>query len=129
MRDGFSAIFSVVDHETKALVGRGDSETFRDLPGGEEEMPQEILIIAGGFPDPGNQLFRNHQDVDRSLRADIVKGDALVVLVNDISLDLAGDNFFKNGHSDPTGEVDLLGDRHVEDRVGQFSLNPEFIDP
>ena len=96
--DGFAAGAAVVDDEAEALRGRIDAEIGRDFGGGEEEVAEDGLIFGAGFTDPGNQLLRDDEQMDGSLRIDVPEDDAMAVVVEDVRRDFAGDDPLENGH-------------------------------
>lgn len=50
-----------------------------------------------GFANTRNELFRHDQNVDRSLRLDVVKGSNEIVLIDQRGWDLAIDDFLEDG--------------------------------
>jgi len=52
-----------------------------------------------GFPDAGDGASGDDQDVNRGLGVGIVKGDKVGCRVDDLGGDLAGGDFFEDGHA------------------------------
>lgn len=92
--DALAAVGTVVDH---------DAEAPRELePGGEltrreEKVAEEGLVAGLSQTDPVDASLGDHQHMDRSLRIDVMDGDALIVLVLDAGGDFPGDDAFKQG--------------------------------
>ncbi|MNY53708.1 hypothetical protein D3C86_1894880 [compost metagenome] len=51
-----------------------------------------VTAIAREVRDRGDVLLRDHEDVDRRLGVDVAEGDGVIVLVDDLRRDLAGDD-------------------------------------
>ena len=94
VRDTFAAVRTVIDHHTKAF---SKLQFFRDITGGEQEVSEEGTVFIVGFADAGDRLFGDDQNVDRSLRLNIVNHNALVILVLDIGGNLPINYFLKQG--------------------------------
>lgn len=96
MGNGFAAVFSVVDDDAEAFF----SVAF--LPGDvadpQKEVTKKLLISGAGFRDADNGLLGNKKEVNRGLRGDIPEAEAEIVFINDVRRNLAGDDFFKEGH-------------------------------
>jgi hypothetical protein len=97
VRDCFATVGAVVDDE--AVAGGGDVFAAGDVRGGEEEVAEKALVIGLGGSNAGDGFFGDEEDVDWCLGRDIAKGEALIVLENDVGGDFAGDDFFKEGHA------------------------------
>ena len=93
VRDGFSGVGAVVDHEPEAA---GEVEFFCDEAGGEEQVAEDSLVCGGGCLYARNKFFRNDQQVNGRLRLKVVQDDAKVVLVLDIRGDFAIDDALKD---------------------------------
>ena len=61
-------------------------------------MAQDRLVFGGGFTNSGDEVFRHDENVHGGLGRYVAKGDALVVFVDDVGGNLAGDDFLENGH-------------------------------
>lgn len=97
MGNGFAAVGAVVDD--KAVACGGYVFAAGDVGGGEEEAAEKRLIIGFGGSDSRDVLFRNDENMDRSLRRDVAEGEALIVLEDDVGWYFAGDDFFEEGHA------------------------------
>lgn len=96
MRDRFSGVGTVVDHQTVAATA--ESKFCRHFVGFDEQMTQEILIFFFGVADARDVLFWNYQNMNRGLWGDVSEGEHLVVFVDNVGRNLAGDDFFENIH-------------------------------
>ena len=94
VRDGFAGMRPVVDDEAKTM---GELEFFRDLPGDEQEVSEDGLVVGGGLADARNDFLRHDQQVHRGLRLDVVENDAMLILVFDLGGDFPVDDFLKDG--------------------------------
>ena len=94
MRDGFAAVGAVVDHEAKAA---GEFEFLGENAGCEQQVAEERLVVGRGFTHAGNEFFWNDQQLDRSLRLDVMQNDAEVVLVLDLGGNFAVDDALEDG--------------------------------
>ena len=94
VRDGFTAVGAVVDHEAKAT---GEVEFPGENACGKKEVSEERLVACGGFAHAGNEFFWNDQQVDGSLRLDVVQDDAEVVLMLDLGGDFTVDDALEDG--------------------------------
>src|SRR5262245_26499051 len=65
-------------------------------------MPESLLMVRFGFRKRINMLFRDHENMRRSLRRQVVKGDANIVLINlgrrNTSIDYLAEDAIRNGH-------------------------------
>ena len=94
MRDGLARVRAVVDHDAEAS---GEVEFLRDGAGGEEEVAEDGFVGRGGFADARYQLFGDDEKVGGRLRLDVVKDDAVFVLVLDLGGDFAIDDSLEDG--------------------------------
>ncbi len=96
--DAFAAVGTVVDHEAESFFAAEDALRSGYFLGGEEEVAEEIAVFRGSFADPGDEFLGDDEDVDGRLGRDIAEGEAEVVFEDDVGGDLAGDDFFEQGH-------------------------------
>ena len=61
-------------------------------------MTKKRSIGLGSGTDALKGFFWNYQNMHGSLRSDVSKGEALVILEDDVGGNLAGDDFFEKGH-------------------------------
>jgi hypothetical protein len=94
VRDTFAGVGAVVDDEA---VTAGEVEFFGYDSGRDEEVAELGLVGGRGFADAGDEFFGDDQEVDGSLRLDVVDDDAAVVLVLDLGGDFAVDDFLEEG--------------------------------
>lgn len=64
-----------------------------------KQVPQQRLVrgVATGEAGEARAVFRDEDGVHGRLRRDVAEGEALVVLVDDVGGDLAGDDLVKDG--------------------------------
>jgi hypothetical protein len=79
-----------VRHQAEAVLVQ--SLLAGDLDGRELELAKQLGSALIGVQQRRNMLLGDHQNVGGGLRADVVKGDDLVVLVNDLGRQLTGDD-------------------------------------
>lgn len=94
MSNSFASVGAVIDHEAKAA---GEAEFAGDGAGGEQEVAEDRLLVGRGLADAGNDRLGDDEQVDGSLRGDVVDDDAELVLVFDFGGDFAGDDAFEEG--------------------------------
>lgn len=82
MGNGLATVRAVVDHraETRLI----DSLIARDFSCGKQQMPENFLILGGGFANPGDRFARNNQDMGGSLWGNIPEGATDRITVNDV---------------------------------------------
>lgn len=100
VRHGFAGVRAVVDDQTEAL---GELKLRRDPSGHEQQMPEHRLVLSPGFGDAGDGLFGDDQQMNRGLGLDVVKHDAMFVLVLDLRGDVSIDDFLENGFHGGSG--------------------------
>src|SRR5450830_788579 len=79
--DGLPTFFNAVHHHTKAFLA---AQFQGQALGGEENMPGQGLVLFGQVIERAYGFFRNDQEMHRCLWGDIVEGQDLVILVNDL---------------------------------------------
>lgn len=95
VRDFLAAVGSGIGDEAEA--GGGDVEFTRDFGGGDHQVAEQGGIGGGGLPHVGEVILGNDDDMDRGLGVDVVEGEAVVVLVDDLGGNLSPDDFAENG--------------------------------
>ena len=95
---GFPAVGAVVDDQAVAGVGSEKPLGFRDFPARHQQMAQKGCIVRLRGADAGNDPLGNDENMNRRLGTDVPEGEALIILVDDVRGDLAGDDFFEQGH-------------------------------
>ena len=58
--------------------------------------PNRDLLVITGIGQPGNGLFRDHQDMHGGLGVDVPERQAQIILVDDIGRNFPPDDFRKN---------------------------------
>ena len=95
VRNGFSAVGTVVDHD--AITG-GEIELAGQVGCGEQQVAEQGLVGERRLVDPGNGFLGYDQNMNGRLRLNVVNGDAVLVLVGDLGGDFASDDFFEERH-------------------------------
>ncbi|EEF60490.1 hypothetical protein Cflav_PD3460 [Pedosphaera parvula Ellin514] len=99
MRDRLTSVRTVIDDET--VTGILDSQFVGDFCSLEEQVTQKLGIIRFRIGDARNDFLRNDQRVSGGTGFNVPKGEHEIIFVNDVRRDLAGNNFFKQGHRIP----------------------------
>ncbi|MCY1177436.1 hypothetical protein D9M73_177460 [compost metagenome] len=60
--------------------------------GGEQDVPRQCLVVLGQVVQGANGFLRDHQEMYRCLWGNVVEGQNLVVLVNDLRRDFPVDD-------------------------------------
>jgi hypothetical protein len=92
--DGFTGVWAGVDDQPIASFLEPSLQS--NLSGFQQEVAQQRLVRRPGFGQAGDRLLGDDQDVHGGLRADIVKGEDLVIFINDPGRNLAVDDPLKN---------------------------------
>ena len=98
VRNRFAGVGTVIDDQT--IPGTGHAELLGNRSGLYQEVAQELFMVHGGQTNTPQGDFRDDQDVDGRLGMDVAEGQDLVVLIDNVRGDLAGDDFFEKGHGD-----------------------------
>ncbi len=98
--DRFAAVGAVVDDDPEAVLR--EAFLLGDEAHAGEEVAEEVLVGGIGLGETNHRFPGNEQKVDRGLGVDITETQALIVLVNDLTGDLAigdllEDGFFSHG--------------------------------
>lgn len=98
MRDAFARVGADIGDDAKAAVG--DAQSAGDFDRREQQFAQKKRVIVGRRRQIFERLFRDDENVGRSLRRDIPKGQNVVVFINNLSGNFAGEYLRKNrvGH-------------------------------
>ncbi|MNH24130.1 hypothetical protein D3C79_840480 [compost metagenome] len=90
---------NVVDRLSTQLVAVHDhaetfftAQLFGQTLGGEQDMSCQPLVLFGQVIEGADRLFRDDQKMHRCLWGDIVEGQNLVVLVDDLGRDFPVDD-------------------------------------
>ena len=93
MRHGFAGVGAVVEDE--AIAAGFQAKFFRDLRSFEQQMAEDLMVFRFRFAEARDRLFGDQENVRRCLRVDVAEGDDLVVFIDNVRRDFAGDDFFK----------------------------------
>src|SRR3990170_172791 len=93
MENALAGVGAGIDNDAKAAVG--DPLLPRQARGDFEDMTDHGPVIRFQVQNPGDMPARDDENMDGRLRIDVLEGNHRVILVNDISFDLALDNAAK----------------------------------
>lgn len=100
--DGLATFRASADHNTVAFA---EPVLAGDLRGRGEQTAEESFIARLGIGERGEVFLRDHEDVLRRLRVDVVEGIDRLVFVGLLRGNLAGDDFAEEAvHSDFPGQ-------------------------
>src|SRR5262245_28120559 len=99
VRYGLAGLLLAVDDKPVAV---GKAELFGELGGDEVQMADHLAVFGGDVIRSADLLLGDNQHMNGCLGADIVEGEAKVVLVNDLGGDLLADDLEEKivGHHD-----------------------------
>src|ERR1700733_15257465 len=89
MADRLASIVTGIDHNPVATIERLFPCDARRSP---QQMPKQRRMFHLSMSSRSNMLFRNHQQMHRSLGVDVRKGEAQVILVHPLRWNDAGDD-------------------------------------
>jgi len=115
MKNALPDADAVIDNKAKGILN-----TFlpRNLVGHQIEVSEQRLIVIDSINNSRYRLKRYEQDMDRSLRIYITKGETLIVLIDDISRNFPVDYLAKycirhvkspKWHMDRKNEAGIIG--------------------
>jgi hypothetical protein len=85
VKNALASVGSGIDDNTEAAFS--DPPVACELRGDFENVADHRSVARLDIEDSAHVLARNNQDMDRRSRADVLKGDHRIVLVNDLSFD------------------------------------------
>lgn len=100
--DSLAGVAPAVDDNPESGGFVPDTEFFRHVAGGDEQVAEDGRVFIIGAGNTGDGFFRNDEHVDGSLGADITEGEAEIVLMDDVGGDFPGDDAFEEGHGATT---------------------------
>ena len=92
--DGLGGVGPIVDDQAKAFF---EVQFFCHSDGGEKQVSERRLIGGRSVGNARDGFFWDNEEMNRRLRLDVVKHDAVFILVFDFRGDLAIDDALKNG--------------------------------
>ena len=95
MRHTLTPLLAAVDDHAIALR---QAQLAGDFSRHQELMPDERLMFVGELVERGDFFARNDEHVRWRLRVHVAKGEAEVVLIDDVGFDLAVDDAFEDRH-------------------------------
>ena len=96
VRDGLPAITPVVDDKTESRIR--EAFGLGDLPGGDEQMAEELRVGGKRFRHARDHPLGNHEDMNGRLRRNIAEREATVVLEDNVRGNFPGEDFFEKRH-------------------------------
>ena len=96
MRNRLPSVGPVVDDEPEP--GIREALGLGDLPGGEEQMPEELVVRRNGLRHARDHTLGDHEDVNRCLGRNVAEREAAIILEDNVGGNLPGNDFFKKRH-------------------------------
>ena len=97
VRNGFARIRAMIDDQSESFAPVFDAELVRDLARGEEQGSELRLILGGCIPYPWNRLARHDENMNRSLRRDVIEGTDKLVFIDNAGRDFTVDDSLEQG--------------------------------
>ena len=94
VKNSLPAVGVGVYYNAVAVIGDASAPGY--LRCGQKQMAEHCLILVAGLIERLDMLTRHHQNVDRSVRAKVVEGNALLVLIKRFRRQLAADDLAKD---------------------------------
>ncbi len=69
------------------------------MDGRLHQLAEQQGVVGRGIEQVGERLFRDDQHMRRRLRGDVAEGQHLVVFIDDVGGNFAGDDLGENGFS------------------------------
>ena len=92
---GLASAFPVVDHEAEGI---GDAQLLRHFARGQHEVSQQVLVLIPSVHQARDTpLLGITSTCTGCLRVDVVDGDAVIVLVEELAGNLAADDLAEYG--------------------------------
>ena len=91
--DGLSAVFAAVHHHAIAIA---QIELFCQIADDAPHVSDRRPVFVFDGIDRSNLLPRDHEDMHRSLRTDVMKRQAMIVLVNEFRWNLSVNDFLED---------------------------------
>ncbi len=85
MKDRLPAVAVRIDHNAIAVIS--ETSISSDLGGSRKHMTQGFRMLGTGSRERIHMLAGYQKNMRRSLRAEIVKGDANVILIDQLCID------------------------------------------
>jgi len=92
VRHGLSSPFFAIKDQAVAIA---DAQLLGQPRGNQVQMTEHAPVFLGDIGMSPDGFAGDHQDVNRRLRVNIAKGQALLVFVNDVGRDFPVDDFLK----------------------------------
>lgn len=95
VRHRFAAVGAVVEDEPETVLRQAQFPG--DFGGFQQQMAEQGLVFRSRFGEAREGFLRDHEDVRRCLRGNVVEGDDRVVLIDNPGRNLTSDDFLKEG--------------------------------
>lgn len=102
MVDGLPAILAGVDHQSVAAV---EAQLPGEAGGLRHHVGEQFAVVGGEIVHRGVVAGRDHQNVHRSLRVDVVESNHSLIAVNEVGRDLTVDDSTEQAFSHGTHHV------------------------
>ena len=95
MGDTFAPIGSIIDDDP--VAARGKIEFAGHVPGDQQEVSHQVLLIVPGLIETGYRFPWNNQDMDGGLGINIPDHESQVVLMDNLGRYVTGKDSFEEG--------------------------------
>jgi hypothetical protein len=94
MPDRLPSIIATIDNCTVPVA---QAFLLGQLSRHDKQVPDELFVLRIQIVERRNRLMGHDENVRRGFRIDVPKGDALIILVQNVGVDLSVDDFLENG--------------------------------
>ncbi len=95
VRHRFAGVGAVVEHEAETVLRQAQFPG--DFGGFQQQMTEQGLVFRPRFGEARDGFLRDHEDMCRGLRGNVVESDDRVVLIDNPGRDPTSDDFLKEG--------------------------------
>src|ERR1700722_17981027 len=120
VRNCLAAIEAIIDDDAVTVFRQADF--VRNLSSFQQQMSQDFCILRPGFPNAGNQLSGEDQNVSGSLGMDIANSDDQIIFIDDCCRDFASGDFFKKCFAHTNLNIDFSSPLALRGRLPTPSL-------
>jgi hypothetical protein len=98
------------------------------LSGHDKQVPDEVLVLRIQIVERRDGLVGHDEDVRRCFRIDVPKGDALIILVENVGVDLPVDDFLENGFLGHEADPQSMNEKRADGRTYKRPFRgPQYI--